>query len=60
MGHPRLIRCWLTAGSSCLASLARRNDKGCGAAIATFEGSTFVDSGVRLILLTWFESGVII
>ena len=39
---------------------ARRNDKGCEAAIATFYVSTFVDSGVWLILLTWFESGVII
>jgi hypothetical protein len=26
MGHPRVIRCWRTADSSCLASLARRND----------------------------------
>ena len=60
MGHPQFIRCWRTAGSSCLASLARRNDKGCEAAIATFYVSTFVDSGVWLILLTWFESGVII
>jgi hypothetical protein len=27
MGHPHLICCWQTADSSCLALLARRNDK---------------------------------
>jgi hypothetical protein len=55
MGHAQLICYWLTADSSCLASLARRNDKGCGPAIATFEGSTFVGMGfpgMGLIFLT--------
>jgi hypothetical protein len=42
----------MATDASYLVSLARRNDKGCGAAIATFEGSTFVDGGVWLILLT--------
>ena len=51
----------VTADSSCLASLARRNDK--VETIATFEGPTFVGipaSGVGAILLTAVGWGEII
>jgi hypothetical protein len=60
MRHAHFIRCWRTADSSCLAALARRNDKGCGVAIATFVGSTFVGMGflgMGLIFLTLVLAG---
>lgn len=53
MGHPR----------KGMKKVGRRDDKGCGAAMATFEGSTFV--GIRAlwigaILLTAMGGGEII
>jgi len=53
--HPQLIRRWWTADPSCLASLARRNDKALtfadpsAAWVPTFVGSTFVGMGASRI-----------
>ena len=59
--HTRGVRYRATCiGLQALASLARRNDNGCGPAMSTFEGATFVGigfPGMALIFLTPILAG---
>jgi hypothetical protein len=56
MAYPHLIRYQPTADSSCLASLARRNDKVHGAAVAP---AIFHTSNVHLTLLSFSQYNTI-